>query len=86
MTAGSESAAKTASIPVLTGDFSSNRKDKLEGIKAGTSDFITKPVDTADLVLRVRNAVAGKQLFESAGGAVPAAPGARGHAGTTWFT
>ena len=55
---------KTASIPVLLVTALSDRKERLEGIKAGASDFITKPVDTADLVLRVRNAVAAKQLFD----------------------
>jgi two-component system sensor histidine kinase/response regulator len=59
-----KAAAKTAPIPVLLVTSLSDRKERLEGIKAGASDFITKPVDTADLVLRVRNAVAGKRLFD----------------------
>ena len=55
---------KTAAIPVLLVTSLSARKERLEGIKAGANDFIAKPVDTADLVLRVRNAVAAKQLFD----------------------
>lgn len=55
---------KTAAIPVLLVTSLSDRKERLDGIKAGANDFITKPVDTADLVLRVRNAIAAKQLFD----------------------
>jgi signal transduction histidine kinase len=59
-----KSAPRTAAIPVLLVTSLSARQERLDGIKAGANDFITKPVDTADLLLRVRNAVAAKQLFD----------------------
>ena len=59
-----KSTPKTAAIPVLLVTSLSARQERLEGIKAGANDFITKPVDSADLLLRVRNAVAAKQLFD----------------------
>ncbi|HEY7683318.1 MAG TPA: response regulator [Gemmatimonadales bacterium] len=37
---------------------------KLDGIRAGASDFVTKPIDSADLLLRVRNALRGKKLYD----------------------
>ncbi len=76
-----KSAAKTASIPVLLVTSLSDRKERLEGIKAGASDFITKPVDTADLVLRVRNAVSAKQLFDRLEGQYQRLQELEGHAG-----
>jgi signal transduction histidine kinase len=59
-----KAAPGTAAIPVLLVTSLSARQERLEGIRAGANDFITKPVDTADLSLRVRNAVAAKQLFD----------------------
>ncbi|MDB6039542.1 MAG: Adenylate/guanylate cyclase [Verrucomicrobiales bacterium] len=54
--------AKTAHIPVLMVTALSERKEKLMGIAAGANDFLTKPVDIQDLILRVRNAVQMTQL------------------------
>ena len=34
------------------------------GIQSGANDFLTKPVDVQDLLLRVRNAVTGKRQFD----------------------
>lgn len=54
----------TAMIPVLLVTSLDARQDRLEGIGAGANDFITKPIDSADLVLRVRNAVATRRLHD----------------------
>jgi signal transduction histidine kinase len=54
----------TAMIPVLLVTSLDAREDRLAGIGAGANDFITKPIDTADLLLRVRNAVATKRLHD----------------------
>lgn len=55
---------KTAMIPVLLVTSLDARQDRLAGIDAGANDFITKPIDSGDLVLRVRNAVATKRLHD----------------------
>ncbi len=49
-------------IPVLMVTALHDRADRLKGIEAGATDFISKPVDTDELLLRVRNAVRTKQL------------------------
>ncbi len=54
----------TAAIPVLLVTALSERKDRLTGIKAGANDFLTKPIDSQDVVLRVRNAVHAKRLYD----------------------
>jgi two-component system sensor histidine kinase/response regulator len=54
----------TAMIPVLLVTALDAREDRLAGIDAGASDFISKPIDSADLLLRVRNAVATKRLHD----------------------
>lgn len=47
----------TSHIPVLLVTALSERSDRIRGIEAGANDFLTKPIDTRDVVLRVRNAV-----------------------------
>ncbi|MBC8394868.1 MAG: response regulator, partial [Deltaproteobacteria bacterium] len=56
--------SKTAHIPILLVTALSDRSDRLEGIKAGANDFLTKPIDSQDVLLRVRNAVYSKHLFD----------------------
>jgi two-component system sensor histidine kinase/response regulator len=55
---------QTRPIPVLLVTSLHAREERLQGIRAGANDFLTKPLDTADLVLRVRNAVNGKRLYD----------------------
>lgn len=52
----------TAPIPVLLVSALSDRDDRLRGIEAGASDFLSKPIDLDDVVLRVRNAVRSRLL------------------------
>lgn len=47
----------TAALPILLVTALAHREQRLEGIAAGANDYITKPVDRSDLLLRVRNAV-----------------------------
>lgn len=54
----------TSMIPVLLVTSLDAREDRLAGIGAGANDFITKPIDTGDLLLRVRNAVTTKRLHD----------------------
>src|SRR5687767_8128584 len=55
----------TAHVPVILITALSERKERLAGIQAGANDFISKPIDVADVTLRVRNAVQIKKLFDS---------------------
>ena len=54
----------TAFIPVLLVTSLDAREDRLRGVEAGANDFLTKPIDAADLLLRVRNAVSTKRLYD----------------------
>ncbi len=49
--------ARTAHIPVLIVTSLSERMERMMGIAAGASDFLTKPVDLQELTLRVNHAV-----------------------------
>ena len=53
----------TAPIPVLLVTALKERSDRLTGIEAGANDFISKPVDTQDVIFRVRNAIYTMHLF-----------------------
>ena len=55
---------KTAMIPVLLVTSLDAREDRLQGMGAGANDFITKPIDSGELLLRVRNAVTTKRLHD----------------------
>jgi diguanylate cyclase (GGDEF)-like protein/PAS domain S-box-containing protein len=45
----------TASIPIIMVTAHSDRSARLAGLSAGAEEFLTKPVDRAELWLRVRN-------------------------------
>ena len=55
---------ETAHIPVLLVTALSERQERLMGIAAGANDFLMKPVDIHDVILRVRNAVYTKHLYD----------------------
>ena len=54
----------TAAIPVLLVTALHERQDRLAGIAAGANDFLTKPIDGQDLLLRCRNALAAKRQYD----------------------
>ena len=56
--------ARTAHIPILIVTALSERMERMKGIAAGASDFLTKPVDLQELTLRVNHAVHAKHLFD----------------------
>jgi two-component system, sensor histidine kinase and response regulator len=56
--------ARTAPIPILLITALTDRQDRLTGIKAGANDFLTKPIDAQDVVLRVSNALYTKRLYD----------------------
>lgn len=55
---------RTQAIPVLLVTALYDRTDRLKGIEAGATDFITKPIDTDEVLLRVRNALRTKHLYD----------------------
>lgn len=54
----------TAPIPVLIVTVLQDREDRLTGIEAGATDFLSKPLDFQETLLRVKNAVATKRLYD----------------------
>jgi adenylate cyclase len=54
----------TAHIPILIVTALSERMERMMGIAAGASDFLTKPVDLQELTLRVGHAAHAKRLFD----------------------
>ncbi|MDD5674793.1 MAG: HAMP domain-containing sensor histidine kinase, partial [Chitinivibrionales bacterium] len=54
----------TAAIPVLLVTSLHQRENRLNGMMAGANDFVTKPIDKEDLLLRVRNAARAKHLYD----------------------
>lgn len=54
----------TEPIPVLLVTGMKSHEDRLLGISAGANDFLAKPVDLPELILRVRNFVRMKQLYD----------------------
>jgi len=56
--------ARTAHIPILIITALSERMERMMGIAAGASDFLSKPVDLQELILRVGHAAHTKHLFD----------------------
>jgi class 3 adenylate cyclase len=59
-----KSDARTAHIPILIVTALSERMERMMGIAAGASDFLSKPVDLQELTLRVGHAAHSKHLFD----------------------
>ncbi len=55
---------ETAPIPILLVTALTDRASRLKGIEAGANDFLSKPIDTAETALRVKNAVRLKKLYD----------------------
>lgn len=58
----------TAFLPVIMVTSLSGRSERLQAIRAGANDFVTKPIDSPDLLLRVRNAVTMKRMYDRMAG------------------
>lgn len=57
---------RTSHLPVIMVTGLTERKDRLEGMRNGADDFVTKPFDGAEVALRVRNAISSKRLYDRA--------------------
>jgi len=55
---------RTRLVPIVLVTGLTARADRIEGIAAGCDDFLTKPVDPQQLVLRVRNLLRTKSLVD----------------------
>lgn len=49
--------------PIVMVTALTSREDRLRAVEAGANDFISKPIDTQDVIFRVRNAVYTMRLF-----------------------
>ncbi|HEX7024928.1 MAG TPA: response regulator, partial [Gemmatimonadales bacterium] len=54
----------TTSLPIILVTALTDRSHRLDGIAAGANDYLTKPIDRADLLLRVRNALRLRKLHD----------------------
>ncbi len=57
--------SNTASLPIILVTSLDHREHRLKGIAAGANDYLTKPIDRTDLVLRVRNALHMRRLHQA---------------------
>ncbi len=55
---------QTAPIPILILTGLKSREDRLKGIAAGASDFLSKPIDSEELMLRVKNNLQVKEFHD----------------------
>lgn len=58
------SSKETCFIPVIIVTALSSRDDRMEGIKAGADEFLTKPVDRFEVMTRVRTLLKNKILYD----------------------
>lgn len=54
----------TGMLPVLLLTALDDREARLQGMDAGADDFLSKPVDSTEVSLRVRNAARGKAVYD----------------------
>ena len=55
---------ETAGIPIVMVTGLNDRAERLRGLEAGAEEFLTKPIDRSELVVRVRNLLAVKQYAD----------------------
>ena len=55
----------TESLPIILVTAFTGREQRLAGIEAGANDYLTKPIDRPELLLRVRNALQMRKLHRA---------------------
>ncbi len=79
--------ADTAATPILMLSAKGQVADKIAGLQAGADEYIVKPIDTSELVVRVASLVERTRRVRTAGaakvGRVSTIIGAKGGVGTT---
>ncbi len=56
--------ARDALFPIILLTARNSQDDRLQGLKAGASDFLTKPFDPAELTARIENHLISKALYD----------------------
>jgi putative two-component system response regulator len=56
--------ARSAHIPTIILTASDSEQTKLDALELGATDFLTKPVNAAELIMRARNALAVKSNYD----------------------
>ena len=62
----------TATIPIVLVTALVSRDSRLEGLEAGADDFLTKPIDEAELLARTRSLLRTRRLYQDWAAAVQA--------------
>ena len=57
---------RTQALPVIILSAQQDKADKVKALEAGADDFLSKPVDEAELLARVRAHMRARRLFEQA--------------------
>src|SRR5262249_27479374 len=56
---------KTAALPVVMVTSLDPREEKIRGLECGADDFLTKPINQAELLARVRTSLRVKSLYDT---------------------